>query len=150
MAQLKIRDLYQLLSQAPRRRDLEQDGIRLVYDGVAVQLSTADHPDTVIATASTCGHVTGAWDVTAYLASLDMVKAWMRMLEGDDLIDVAPFWAISSSGTVRAFDADAPTGPRAEGSPPPPGTIPPAAVRFGVHRRSTERHTRSAPSSMAS
>lgn len=49
MAQLKIRDLYNLLSQAPRRRDLEQDGIRLVYDGTAVNLSTADAPDTVIA-----------------------------------------------------------------------------------------------------
>lgn len=70
MAQLTIRDLYDLLSQAPRRRDLEQDGIRLVYDGSAVRLSTADHPDTVIARASTCGYVTGTWDVTAYSASL--------------------------------------------------------------------------------
>ncbi|MFD7205749.1 hypothetical protein [Streptomyces sp. NPDC059893] len=46
MAQLKIRDLYRLLSQGPRRRDLEQDGIRLVYDGTVVLLSTADRPDT--------------------------------------------------------------------------------------------------------
>lgn len=41
MAQLTIRDLYDLLSQAPRRRDLEQDGIRLVYDGKAVHGSSS-------------------------------------------------------------------------------------------------------------
>ncbi|MGX1266821.1 hypothetical protein RKD18_000015 [Streptomyces phaeoluteigriseus] len=55
MAQLKIRDLYDLLRQAPRRRDIEQDGIRLVYDGTALDMSTADAPDTVIARAPTCG-----------------------------------------------------------------------------------------------
>ncbi|MBK3645699.1 hypothetical protein PV332_14400 [Streptomyces scabiei] len=101
MAQLKIRDLYNLLSQAPRRRDLEQDGIRLVYDGTAVNLSTADAPGTVIGRASTCGFVTGSWDVTAHKASLDTVMAWMRMLDGEDLIDVAPFWA--SAPVVLAF-----------------------------------------------
>ncbi|WP_328492493.1 hypothetical protein OHS59_06855 [Streptomyces sp. NBC_00414] len=55
MVQLKIRDLNELLRQAPRRRDLEQDGIRLVYDGTALGMSTADAPDTVIAHADTCG-----------------------------------------------------------------------------------------------
>ncbi|MFD8766688.1 hypothetical protein [Streptomyces mirabilis] len=93
MAQLTIWDLYDLLSQAPRRRDLEQDGIRLVYDGRAVHLSTAEHPDTVIAAARTCGFVTGSWDVTAYQASVATVMAWMRMLDRKDLIDVSPFWA---------------------------------------------------------
>ncbi|MFF4733302.1 hypothetical protein ACFY3M_50520 [Streptomyces mirabilis] len=101
MAQLTIRDLYELLSRAPRRRDLEQDGIRLVYDGKAVHLSTADHPDTVIARAITCGFVTGSWEVTAYTASLASVMAWMRMLDGENLIDLAPFWA--SAPVVLAF-----------------------------------------------
>ncbi|MFE6904025.1 hypothetical protein ACFVFJ_45720 [Streptomyces sp. NPDC057717] len=101
MAQLKIRDLYGLLSHAPRRRDLEQDGIRLVYDGTAIHLSTADHPDTVIAQASTCGVFTSSWEVTAYTASLDTVKAWLRMLDGEDLIDMAPFWA--SAPVLLAF-----------------------------------------------
>ncbi|QIZ00496.1 hypothetical protein HEP87_50280 [Streptomyces sp. S1D4-11] len=41
MAQLKIRDLHELLRRAPRRRDLEQDGIRLVYDGTVLHMSTA-------------------------------------------------------------------------------------------------------------
>ncbi|MEU9287830.1 hypothetical protein AB0D57_24780 [Streptomyces sp. NPDC048275] len=45
MAQLKIRDLAEFLRQAPRRRDLEQDWIRLVYDGTALHMSTADAPD---------------------------------------------------------------------------------------------------------
>lgn len=69
MAQLKIRDLYDLLRQAPRRRDLEEDGIRLVYDGTAPHMSMADAPDTVIARASTCGFTAEPWEVTAYRAS---------------------------------------------------------------------------------
>ncbi|MEU5524922.1 hypothetical protein ABZ759_30820 [Streptomyces sp. NPDC047860] len=64
MAQLKIRDLHDLLRQAQRRRDLEQDGIRLVYDGTALHMSTADAPDTAIARANTCGFTTEPWDVT--------------------------------------------------------------------------------------
>ncbi|MER5908550.1 hypothetical protein ABT150_52730 [Streptomyces mirabilis] len=105
MAQMRIRDLYSLLSQAPRRRDLEQDGIRLVYDGTAVHMSTADHPDAVIARATTCGFVTGPWEVTAYTASLASVRAWMRMrmLDGEDLIDLTPVWA--SAPVVLAFAA---------------------------------------------
>ncbi|MFF4466498.1 hypothetical protein ACFY13_44480 [Streptomyces mirabilis] len=109
MAQLTIRDLYDLLSRAPRRRDLEQDGIRLVYDGTTVHLSTADRPDTVIARADTCGFVTGSWEVTAYTASLASVMAWMRMLDGEDLIDVAPFWA--SAPVVLALATGARPGP---------------------------------------
>ncbi|MFF7890268.1 hypothetical protein ACH40F_56850 [Streptomyces sp. NPDC020794] len=101
MAQLTIRDLYDLLSRASRRRDLEQDGIRLVYDGTAIHLSTADQPDTVIATARTCGFVTGSWDVTAYQASVATVMAWMRMLDSEDLIDVSPFWASARPDRVH-------------------------------------------------
>ncbi|MEV6534929.1 hypothetical protein AB0M86_36015 [Streptomyces sp. NPDC051639] len=93
MAQLVIQDFYGLLGRAPRRRDLLQDGIRLVYDGSTLALSTADTPDTVIATAATCGYTTAAWEVTAYSASLDTVRAWMRTLDGGDLIDVTPVWA---------------------------------------------------------
>ncbi|MGW4784908.1 hypothetical protein [Streptomyces sp. NPDC004230] len=127
MAQLKIRDLYALLSQAPRRRDLAQDGIRLVYDGAAIQLSTADAPGTVIARASTCGFVTGPWDATAYTASLATMMAWMRMLDSEDLIDVCPFWAnapvvlaFATGGQVGAFPVIAcPTAPadRRPGAP---------------------------------
>ncbi|MEV4449693.1 hypothetical protein [Streptomyces mirabilis] len=135
MAQLTIRDLYDLLSQAPRRRDLEQDGIRLVYDGTAIHLSTADQPDRVIARASTCGFVTGSWDVTAYTASLASVMAWMRMLDGENLIDLTPFWAsapivlaFATGGQVGAWPVIAcPTAPadrrpllRADGLPPCP------------------------------
>jgi hypothetical protein len=96
MAQLKIRDLHELLRQAPRQRDLEQDGIRLVYDGTALHMSTADAPDTVIARAETCGFTTEPWDVTAYRASITSTEVWLRILNsehGDHLIDVAPFWA---------------------------------------------------------
>ncbi|MFG2732687.1 hypothetical protein [Streptomyces canus] len=96
MAQLKIRDLHGLLRQAPRRRDLAQDGIRLVYDGAALHLSTADAPDTVIARADTCGFTTEPWDVTAYRAGITSTQVWLRILtseHGDYLIDVAPFWA---------------------------------------------------------
>ncbi|MFE0420413.1 hypothetical protein [Streptomyces tendae] len=54
MAQLKIRDLHDLLRQPPPRRDLEQDGTRLVHDGTSLHMSTADAPDTAIARADTC------------------------------------------------------------------------------------------------
>ncbi|MGW8688013.1 hypothetical protein ACWGNN_44795 [Streptomyces sp. NPDC055817] len=131
MAQLKIRDMYRLLSRAPRRRDLEQDGIRLVYDGTAVYLSTADHPDTVVAQASTCGVVTGSWEVIAYTASMDTVKAWLRMLDGEDLIDMAPFWAIApvmitfaTGGQVGAWPVIA--------CPTAPADRRPAAVHEGT------------------
>ncbi|MET7927027.1 hypothetical protein ABZT43_24105 [Streptomyces sp. NPDC005349] len=138
MPQLTIRDLYQLLSQAPRRRDLEQDGIRLVYDGAAVHLSTADHPDTVIARASTRGFVTGSWDVTAHSASLDTVKAWLRMLDDDGLVDVAPFWAsppvmlaVAAGGQVGTWPVVAcPTAP-ADRRPQSPGRAPPSSRRLG-------------------
>ncbi|MFE2423385.1 hypothetical protein [Streptomyces hokutonensis] len=94
MAQLKIRDLYGLLRQAPRRQDLQQHGIRLVYDGTALYLSTAAHPDTVIARASTCGFTTGPREATAYGASITSVEVWLRINPeyGDHLIDVSPFW----------------------------------------------------------
>ncbi|WP_043686614.1 hypothetical protein [Streptomyces xylophagus] len=121
MAQLKIRDLYGLLRQAPRRQDLKQDGIRLVYDGTALHLSTADHPDTVIARADTCGFTTGPWDVTAYRASITSVVVWLRINPeyGDHLIDVSPFWptrpaaiAFTAGGHTETFPVIAcPTAP---------------------------------------
>ncbi|MCX4564637.1 hypothetical protein OHA02_52115 [Streptomyces phaeochromogenes] len=122
MAQLKIRDLHDLLRQAPRRRDLAQDGIRLVYDGSALHMSTADAPDTVIARADTCGFTTEPWDVTAYRASITSTEVWLRILtseHGEHLIDVAPFWAqrpaaitFTAGGHTAAFPALAcPTAP---------------------------------------
>ncbi|MDX3130670.1 hypothetical protein PV367_12915 [Streptomyces europaeiscabiei] len=121
MAQLKIRDLHDLLRQAPRRGDLEQDGIRLVYDGTALHMSTTDAPDTVIARASTCGFTTEPWEVTAYRASITGTEVWLRInSEYDDhLIDVAPFWAqrpaaitFTAGGHTAAFPVIAcPTAP---------------------------------------
>ncbi|MEU9397957.1 hypothetical protein AB0D86_49330 [Streptomyces sp. NPDC048324] len=55
----------------------------------------------MIATSPISGFATGPWDVTAYSASLDTVKAWMRMLDDEDLIDVCPVWA--SAPAVLAF-----------------------------------------------
>ncbi|MFD4878572.1 hypothetical protein ACFWOB_35105 [Streptomyces sp. NPDC058420] len=65
-----------------------------MYDGTALHLSSADHPDTVIARASTCGFTTGPWEVTAYRASITSVEVWLRINPeyGDHLIDVSPFW----------------------------------------------------------
>lgn len=121
MAQLKIRDLYELLRQAPRRRDLEQDGIRLVYDGTALYMSTAEEPDTVIAHADTCGFTTEPWEVTAYRASITSTEVWLRINSeyGDHLIDVCPFWAqrpaaitFTAGGHTAAFPVIAcPTAP---------------------------------------
>lgn len=121
MAQLKIRDLYELLRQAPRRRDLEKDGIRLVYDGTALYMSTAEDPDTVIARADTCGFTTEPWEVTAYRASITSTEVWLRINSeyGEHLIDVCPFWAqrpaaitFTAGGHTAAFPVIAcPTAP---------------------------------------
>ncbi|MEU9405501.1 hypothetical protein ACGF5O_44920 [Streptomyces sp. NPDC048291] len=121
MAQLKIRELHEFLRQAPRRGDLEQDGIRLVYDGTALHMSTADAPDTVLARASTYGFITEPWEVTAYRASITTTEVWLRINSacGDHLIDVAPFWAerpaaitFTAGGHTAAFPVIAcPTAP---------------------------------------
>jgi hypothetical protein len=122
VAQLKIRDLHERMRQAPRRRDLEQDGIRLVYDGTVLHMSTAAAPDTVIARADTCGFTTEPWDVTAYRASITSTEVWLRILvseHGDHLIDVSPFWAsapaaitFTAGGHTAAFPTIAcPTAP---------------------------------------
>ncbi|MFF7887735.1 hypothetical protein ACH40F_40645 [Streptomyces sp. NPDC020794] len=122
MAQLKIRDMHDLLRQAPRRRDLEQDGIRLVYDGTVLHMSTAAALDTVIARADTCGFTTEPWDVAAYRASITSTEVWLRILvseHGDHLIDVSPFWAsapaaitFTAGGHTAAFPTIAcPTAP---------------------------------------
>ncbi|MGP4091778.1 hypothetical protein [Streptomyces sp. KR55] len=122
MAQLKIGDLYELLRQAPGRRDLEQDGIRLVYDGTVLHMSTADAPDSVIDRADTCGFTTEPWEVTAYRASITSTEVWLRILNsehGDHLIDVSPFWAsapaaitFTAGGHTAAFPVIAcPTAP---------------------------------------
>jgi hypothetical protein len=87
MAQLSVRDLYRILSEARGR-----EGVRFVYDGAAVSISTASSPDAVIARAETCGHPTASWDLTAYGASVDSVRALMRMLDDDQIVDVSPFW----------------------------------------------------------
>ena len=122
MAQLKIRELHELLRQAPRRRDLDQDGIRLIYDGTVLHMSTADAADTVIARADTCGFTTEPWELTAYRASITSTDVWLRILigeHGDHLIDVSPFWAqrpaaitFTAGGHTAAFPVIAcPTAP---------------------------------------
>ncbi|MET8412563.1 hypothetical protein ABZV34_31505 [Streptomyces sp. NPDC005195] len=79
----------------------------------------------MIATAATRGYTTAAWEVTAYSASLDTVRAWMRTLDGGDLIDVTPVWArapamiaFATGGQTVAFPVIAcPTAP-ADRHPP--------------------------------
>ncbi|MET9459942.1 hypothetical protein ABZY05_33470 [Streptomyces canus] len=57
-----------LACSVTRRGDLEQDGIRLVYDGTALRMSTASAPEIVIARTATfwfvsdIGEGTDGWD----------------------------------------------------------------------------------------
>ncbi|MGP3777176.1 hypothetical protein ACTWJ8_40710 (plasmid) [Streptomyces sp. SDT5-1] len=104
MALLTAEALYRILTRAPRRRDLIQDGIRLVYDGNTMDLSSADLPDTVLASVTTRQPVLGAWEVTAYCATLDTIRSWLRSLDDREvLVDVCPFWGGPTTQIVFAI-----------------------------------------------
>ncbi|MFG2631214.1 hypothetical protein [Streptomyces sp. NPDC048473] len=64
----------------------------MLYDGAAMAVSTVGDPADAITSAGTRGHPTAAWELTAHSASLSTVRAWLRFMEGDPLIDVSPFW----------------------------------------------------------
>ncbi|WP_406378569.1 hypothetical protein [Streptomyces sp. NBC_01618] len=91
MAQITRTDLYRLLDSAPRRRADAPDGIRMLYDGAAMAVSTVGGPADAVTSAGT-RHATAAWELMAHSASLSTVRAWLRLMEGDPLIDVSPFW----------------------------------------------------------
>jgi hypothetical protein len=100
LAQLPARELYRVLDPGAAGREVLRAGVRLVYDGTVLSMSGASEPDTVLATAASTGQEVDGfgcdWEVTAHLASVDTVRAWMRMLEADGLtgqeIGLSPFW----------------------------------------------------------
>ncbi|GGJ69978.1 hypothetical protein GCM10010121_095780 [Streptomyces brasiliensis] len=93
MAQVAIADLLRVIAAVPGWRERGSNGVRLVYDGSRLVLSTADRPDEVLARASTRGHATEAWELTMYATSLPGVRVWLSSLDGEQLVDVSPFWA---------------------------------------------------------
>jgi hypothetical protein len=93
MAQVTIADLLRVIAAVPGWRERGSNGVRLVYDGSSLALSTIDRPDDVLARAETRGHATRAWELTMYATSLPGVRIWLTSLDGDQLVDVSPFWA---------------------------------------------------------
>jgi hypothetical protein len=89
MALLTVRELYALLDQVPRG----QDGVRMVYDGFYLTLTDMTCPEDVLARVEAVGVEGATWDLTAFPASLDTVRAWLRMQEDDTRqVGISPFW----------------------------------------------------------
>jgi hypothetical protein len=124
MAQVTIADLLRVIAAVPEWRERGSNGVRLVYDGSCLVLSTFDRPDEVLARADTRGHATEAWELTMYATSLPGVRIWLSSLDGQQLVDVSPFWAgtpvlvvFTTTGGHMAFPViDCPS------APAPPGT----------------------------
>jgi hypothetical protein len=89
MAQLAVEDLSRILADVA---GLKLEGVRLVYDGAWLSVSSPDRPHAVLSQAECHGPATGPWELTAYRACLPAVRAWLRLLEVDQRIDVSPFW----------------------------------------------------------
>ncbi|MGX1025417.1 hypothetical protein RKD37_000144 [Streptomyces ambofaciens] len=117
MAQVTIADLLRAIAAVPGWRGRGSNGVRLVYDRSCLTLSTIDRPDEVLARATTSGHATAAWELTMYATSLAGVRVWLSSLDGEQLVDVSPFWAdiptlmvFTTTGGQMAFPViDCPT-----------------------------------------
>lgn len=119
MAVLTVRELYDLLNQVRQ----EQPGVRMIYDGRNLTLTHVDRHDDVLAHAPVDGVREAVWDLTAYSASLDTVRAWLRMhmqKDGAQKVGISPFWyggdhrvVFTGCGQQLAFPViDLPTAPR--------------------------------------
>ncbi|MDX3694895.1 hypothetical protein PV726_32080 [Streptomyces europaeiscabiei] len=89
MVQLAVEDLSRILADAAGDK---HEGVRLVYDGASLCVSSPDRPHAVLSQAECRGPATGPWELTAYRASLPAVRAWLQLLEVDERIDVSPLW----------------------------------------------------------
>lgn len=107
MALLTVRELYDLLKQVPRGCG----GVRMVYDGEDLTLTDMTHHDTVLAKTWAPGVPGATWDLTAFSASLDTVRAWLRSQEDDEQgVGISPYWyqgdhrvVFTGCGTQLAF-----------------------------------------------
>ncbi|GAA2523367.1 hypothetical protein [Streptomyces longisporus] len=93
MAQVMIADLLRVIAAVPGWRERGSNGVRLAYDGSCLVMSTVDRPEEVLARADSRGHATAAWELTMYATSLPGVRVWLSSLDGEQLVDVSPFWA---------------------------------------------------------
>ncbi|MFF7764229.1 hypothetical protein [Streptomyces griseorubiginosus] len=93
MAQVTIADLLRVIATVPGWRERGSNGVRLVYDGRCLALSTIDRPDDVLVRVDTRGYTTAAWELTMYATSLPGVRFWLSSLDREQLVEVSPFWA---------------------------------------------------------
>lgn len=92
MATVKSADLLRIVESVAPRRERTGEGVRLVYDRTRLTMSAADRPEEPLAQAEACGHGTAAWELTMYAVSTYAVRAWLRMMNDDLVVDVSPFW----------------------------------------------------------
>ncbi|MFC7831086.1 hypothetical protein [Streptomyces sp. NPDC057375] len=117
MAQVSIADLLRMMAAVPGWRERGSNGVRIVYDRSCLTLSTIDRPEEVLARANTSGHATAARELTMYATSLPGVRVWLSSLDGEQLVDLSPFWAdtptlvvFTTTGGQMAFPViDCPT-----------------------------------------
>lgn len=57
----------------------------------AVQVA-AHWPDEVLARVDTHGHAAGGRELITYVTSLPGGRDWLSLLDGEQLVDVSPFW----------------------------------------------------------
>jgi hypothetical protein len=89
MAVLTVRELRDLLEPIPRGLQ----GVRMVYDGIHLTLTDTAQPDRPLVRTEVDGIKQATWDLTAFSASLDTVRAWLRMQEDDtQQVGISPFW----------------------------------------------------------
>lgn len=88
MTNLAVRNLIELLDALPRRCE----GARLLCDGVSLELWAHPDPGSRAASTEVCGPFLGTWDMTAYRASVQTIRAWLRMCDADAVVDISPFW----------------------------------------------------------
>lgn len=117
MALLTVRELCDLLERIPRGCG----GIRMVYDGEDLTLTDMTHHDIVLAKGWAPGVPGATWELTAYSASLDTVRAWLCHQENEEQkVGIGPFWGggdhrvvFTGCGTQLAFPViDLPSAPK--------------------------------------
>lgn len=90
MAHFSVRNLRTLLEQVPRGGI----GVRIIYRDGHLTLADMNDRDVVLAQGDSAEPaIPGDWELVAYSASLDTVRAWLRMhVDDSQEVGISPFW----------------------------------------------------------
>lgn len=119
MAHFAVHNLRTVLERVPRGLD----GVHMTYGHGRLTLASASDRDTVLAEEESAQPVIPGedWELVAYSASLDTVRAWLRMQKDEEqFVGISPFWGggdhrvvFTGCGTQLAFPViELPSAPR--------------------------------------